>query len=125
MLIQQTEKEILVLEGEEKQMRSEIDELHHEEEPLHVSMDALIPLDVPAAPKIARIPRESRIDQKWAAAQRDLVDPMQISRAYLDQTCLPVDKKFQPYWIDTNTIDVESLMANPFESSIESLPSDP
>jgi len=125
-LVQQTEREIRALEGMENRLRAQLSVHRQDETDINdPPTEPLIGLDAPAAPRIPRIAREQRMDAKWASAQRDLVDPMESSRAYLDQVCRARPKTTAPYWVPVSAVDLSRLKLNVRESSLESLSSDP
>lgn len=127
-LIEQTAREIAELESQEQFWAdgSDVDDLdrqrYHETAPL----PSLTPLQAPAPPRIQRLGRESRLDSKWARLQRELADPIEISRAYLDRVCRPQPEPAVPYMVPKEVVDeVVDSTRNPWQNSIESLSYNP
>ncbi|CAE8595792.1 unnamed protein product, partial [Polarella glacialis] len=75
-------------------------------------------------PKIARMPKERYLDPKWASVQRELLDPIEISLAYLDKSCRPSVEPEGPYWPQSAAPEVARIR-DPWENSIESLSFNP
>jgi hypothetical protein len=133
-LISRTELEIEMLEHEA--MRCARDDQGVEEEmerpqPLPAPMP-LPTLEVPTPPKISRLGRGHVLDPKWVRAQRELVDPVDVTRSYLDRACRPQPKPVQPHWVTIKAADsrrkaqsqetaVSRLSYDPLEIHVKSL----
>eukprot|EP00927_Polykrikos_kofoidii_P034066 TRINITY_DN28900_c0_g1_i1.p1 TRINITY_DN28900_c0_g1~~TRINITY_DN28900_c0_g1_i1.p1 ORF type:complete len:724 (+),score=96.07 TRINITY_DN28900_c0_g1_i1:239-2410(+) len=85
----------------------------------------LVSLEVPAARELARVPKERRVDPKWAEAQRCLIDPVSLSRAYLDRTCRPRAVARQPFWLAPGDVDMGNVSAVLAETTAEDFSPDP
>lgn len=119
-LIRRTALEIEMLEHEQQKLiHNEEDEVQSVPEPT-----ALPAIDVPDPPKISRIARAQCIDPKWARKQQELVDPTEITRAYLDRACRPQGKVHQPHWIPSEFVRMHKTQ-QPWESAVESFSVDP
>jgi len=120
-LIAQTAQEIAALEWE----ATALDEVDEEEHPQPLPRpSALLALDVPSPPKITRLSREQFLNPRWVRAQRELVDPVEIARSYLDRACQPEQKPFQPYWVASDVTDA-LVTRQPLDSAVSLLSVDP
>lgn len=84
-LIEQTAREIQILEKEEEALAK----LHVEDDEDQVS-DAstpLVSLQVPEAPVIRRKPTAAA--KSWAKRRQELLDPTEVTRAFLDRQLFP------------------------------------
>jgi len=125
-VIKRTVQEIALLEAEQNKLLDSDAVLVDEQKEVVTTPESasLIALDVPDAPRIARVSRENQADHKYARAQRELVDPIEITRAYLDRTCRPQRKVQEPYWVPFDP-DASRIARDPYECSIASLSFDP
>jgi len=119
-LIDQTAREIAELEGQEalSAMRDDGD--------LQAAtpVPQLPPFSEPRSPRIARVARASCLNQKWARAQRELIDPAELTRSFLDRSVMPQPKPPEPWWVPEDCPEV-SMDRDRWECSIESLSFDP
>lgn len=133
-LIKRTAREIADLEGEEANLLADIEASRAEPHRPPPRPEQLVPLELPEAPLRMRLPREARVDARWATAQRELLDPAEISRAYLDRACCPSAKPGGPYWPSPWTAEEltsqrrrlqgrphEAIMSDPLENHVRSL----
>lgn len=125
-LIQQTAREIAELESQEQFWAdsSDVDEDWHQREP--ELLPSLAPVEAPTPPRIQRLGRERRVDPKWARLQKELVDPIESSRAYLDRICRPQPEPVVPHRLPQGFLDeVMAATRNPLEDFTEILSYDP
>lgn len=68
--------------------------------------DSITIAAAPPPPATARVARESRVSQRWAQAQRELLDPAAAARAYLERACVPRPRAPEPHWAPREAADV-------------------
>lgn len=123
-LIARTARQIAELEDEEAAFARAADK---REATIVLESPPIVPLEVPPPPASRRQLGFCSVTQKWSEKQRELIDPMEMSRAYLERLNRPVAKPQQPFWPpspqhgDSVHISSVSLSFDPLEDHVRGL----
>eukprot|EP00929_Paragymnodinium_shiwhaense_P109043 TRINITY_DN75400_c0_g1_i1.p1 TRINITY_DN75400_c0_g1~~TRINITY_DN75400_c0_g1_i1.p1 ORF type:complete len:598 (-),score=90.05 TRINITY_DN75400_c0_g1_i1:247-2040(-) len=124
-LIHQTMDEIAALELERTSMHLRKDGYPKPGQPaVEVASTPMVSLAVPEAPELPRVPRDRRLDPKWAAAQKELLDPTELARAYLDSGILQRWKAPGAAWPPAGCVDPGKAMTHLQEDTLMGLEHD-
>lgn len=124
--IERTMKEIAALEMQAKLAEHAVRDDNVVTPVVHLPpRERLVKIEPPETPKIARVPKDAVLDQKYVQKRRELVDPIPYVRDYLDKTCMPKPTKPETYWVPLDSPDLPNLRGDIMEGSIETMSVDP
>jgi len=124
-LIEKTAREVEALEDERQQWEIEAAQSEKSIGPDDEEQGGkVVPLEVPAPPRIPRAPRESSVDKRWVRTQRESMEPLAACREYLDRVCRPQAPAPKPQWLEAGSKNLLGAEHSE-ECSITSLSVDP